>query len=173
MHPKPWETKDDHEAAGGAVANVRNQTVTKPGEILRETRLHRDALAMEDFYRDNGYKDVKITYKEVDAKGEEAKVVFEVEEGNRGFIRKIRFLGNKKVGTGELKKLVKLKPVGWLTSKEESNCLRIEKLQEDLGRLKDLYENKGFLDVQVTASVDVLGGTKTRRNKRKAPLVVD
>lgn len=77
------------------------------------------------------------------------------------------------MGTGELKKLVKLKPVGWLTSKEESNCLRIEKLQEDLGRLKDLYENKGFLDVQVTASVDVLGGTKTRRNKRKAPLVVD
>lgn len=23
VHPKPWETKDDHEAAGGAVANVR------------------------------------------------------------------------------------------------------------------------------------------------------
>ena len=168
VHPKPWETKDDHEAAGGAIANVRNQTVTKPGEILRETRLHRDALAMEDFYRDNGYKDVKITYKEVDAKGEEAKVVFEVEEGNRGFIRKIRFLGNKKVGTGELKKLVKLKPVGWLASKEETHCLRIEKLQEDLGRLKDLYENKGFLDVQVTASVDLLGVTKNKEGEKES-----
>jgi outer membrane protein insertion porin family len=128
---------------------------------------------MEDFYREKGYKDVKITYKEVDAKGEEAKVVFEVEEGNQGFIREIRFLGNEKVGTGELKKLVKLKPVGWLTSKEESNCLRIEQLQEDVGRLKDLYENKGFLDVQVTASVDLLGVTKNKEAEKESPIGVE
>jgi outer membrane protein insertion porin family len=57
-----------------------------------------------------------------------------------------------------------------LTSKEESNCLRIEKLQEDLGRLKDLYENKGFLDVQVTASVDVLGGTKNKEEEKESPI---
>lgn len=100
VHPKPWETKDDHEAAGGAVANVRNQTVTKPGEILRETRLHRDALAMEDFYRDNGYKDVKITYKEVDAKGRRQKLFLKLRRAIEVLSGKIRFLGNKKWGQG-------------------------------------------------------------------------
>ena len=170
VHPKPSEMRDAQDAAGRVGGAVWNQMVTKPGEILREDRLFRDAVAMEDFYRDNGYKDVRITYKEVERKGEEAKVIFEVEEGRQGFIREIRFLGNKEVGTGELRKLVKLKPAGWLTSKEESNCLRVEKLQEDLGRLKDLYLNKGFLDVQVTASVDVLGDTKNNEGEKKRPI---
>ena len=160
-HPKPWDMRDAHESAGGAGAVARNPTVTKAGEILREERLFRDAVAMEDCYREKGYKDVRITPKTIDVKGEEAKVVFEVKEGKQGFIEEVRFLGNKEVGAEELMKVVTLKPARSLSSKEESNCFKDEKMEIDLDRLKDLYTNKGFLDVQVTVSVYRFGEAKS------------
>jgi len=168
VHPKPWDTRDAHESAGGAGAVVRNPTVTKAGEILREERLFRDAVAMEECYREKGYKDVRIIPKTIDVKGEEAKVVFEVKEGKLGFIEEVRFLGNKEVGAEELIKVVTLKPASSLSSKEESNCFRSEKLEIDLDRVKDLYVNEGFLDVQVTASIDRFGEPNNKREKKES-----
>lgn len=170
VHPKPWDTRDAHESAGGAGAVVRNPTVTKAGEILREERLFRDAVAMEECYREKGYKDVRITPKTIDVKGEEAKVVFEVEEGKPGFIEEVRFLGNKEVVAEELMKVVTLKPASSLSSKEESNRFRSEKLEIDLDRVKDLYVNEGFLDVQVTASVDLVSEPKNMGGDKKGPV---
>ena len=167
VHPKPWDMRDAHESAGGAGAVARNPTVTKAGEILREERLFRDAVAMEDCYREKGYKDVRITPKTIDVKGEEAKVVFEVKEGKQGFIEEVRFLGNKEVGAEELMKVVTLKPARSLSSKEESNCFKDEKMEIDLDRLKDLYTNKGFLDVQVTVSVYRFGEPKSKGEEKE------
>ena len=168
VHPKPWETRDAHELAGGARAAVRNPTVTKAGEILREERLFRDAVAMEECYREKGYKDVRITPKTFDVKGEEAKVVFEVEEGKLCFIVEVRFLGNKEVGVGELMKVVTLKPASSLSSKDESNCFKDEKMEIDLDRLKNFYTNKGFLDVQVTASVYRNGEPRSKGEEKES-----
>ena len=160
VHPKLWDTRDANELAGGAGAVVPNPRMTKAGEILREERLFREAVAMEECYREKGYKDVRITPKTIDVKGEEAKVVFEVEEGKPGFIEEVRFIGNQVVGVEELKKMVTLKPASCWSGKEDSNCFRSEKLEIDLDRVKDLYVNEGFLDVQVTASVDLVGDPK-------------
>jgi outer membrane protein insertion porin family len=167
VHPKPWETRDANESPGGVGAVVRNPTVTKAGEVLREERLFRDAVAMEECYQEKGYKDVRISPKTVDEKGEEAKVVFEVEEGNLGFIRETRFLGNKELEAEELEKVVTLKPASSLPSKDESDCFKLEKLEIDLDRLKDLYANKGFLDVQVTASVERFGESKSKGEEKE------
>ena len=159
VKPGTWETIGVPEDAGRTRGAIRSTTVTKAGEILREERLHRDAVAMEEHYQEKGYKDVRVTPKTVAAKGGD-KVVFEVEEGEQCFIREVRFVGNQAVGVEELKKIVTLKPASWWSGKEDSNCFRSEKLEIDLDRVKDLYVNEGFLDVQVTASVDLLSDPK-------------
>lgn len=167
VQPKSREGRDAHKSAGGAEAAVRSEGMTKAGEILREERLFREAVAMEECYQKKGYADVRITPKTCEVKGEEAKVVFEVEEGEQGFMKEVRFLGNKEVGEGELMKVVTLKPASSLSSKEDSNCFTVEKLELDLERLRDLYVNKGFLDAQVTVSVDRFGEPK-RKEEEKA-----
>ena len=159
VKPGTWETIGVPEDAGRTRGATRSTTVTKAGEILREERLHRDAVAMEEHYQEKGYKDVRVTPKTVAAKGGD-KVVFEVEEGEQGFIGEVRFVGNQAVGVEELKKIVTLKPASWWSGKEDSNCFRSEKLEIDLDRVKDLYVNEGFLDVQVTASVDLISDPK-------------
>ena len=168
VQPASWETIGVPENASRAKGTTRKPAVTKVGEILREERLYRDAVAMEECYLEKGYKDVRVTPKTVAAKGED-KVVFEVEEGEQGFIGEVRFIGNQAVREEELKKVIRLKPASWRSGKEDSNCLRIEKLEIDLDRVEDLYQNKGFLDVQVTASVHRFGELKNKEETKKTP----
>ncbi len=168
VQPTSWETIGVPENASRAKGTTRKPAVTKVGEILREERLYRDAVAMEECYLEKGYKDVRVTPKTVAAKGED-KVVFEVEEGEQGFIGEVRFIGNQAVREEELKKVIRLKPASWRSGKEDSNCLRIEKLEIDLDRVEDLYQNKGFLDVQVTASVHRFGELKNKEETKKTP----
>ena len=168
VQPTSWETIGIPENASRAKGTTRKPTVTKAGEILREERLYRDAVAMEECYLEKGYKDVRVTPKTVAAKGED-KVVFEVEEGEQGFIGEVRFIGNQAVREEELKKVIRLKPASWRSGKEDSNCLRIEKLEIDLDRVEDLYQNKGFLDVQVTASVHRFSELKNKEETKKTP----
>ena len=168
VQPTSWETIGVPENASRAKGTTRKLAVTKVGEILREERLYRDAVAMEECYLEKGYKDVRVTPKTVAAKGED-KVVFEVEEGEQGFIGEVRFIGNQAVREEELKKVIRLKPASWRSGKEDSNCLRIEKLEIDLDRVEDLYQNKGFLDVQVTASVHRFGEIKNKEETKKTP----
>ena len=168
VQPTSWETIGVPENASRAKGTTRKPTVTKAGEILREERLYRDAVAMEECYLEKGYKDVRVTPKTVAAKGED-KVVFEVEEGEQGFLGEVRFIGNQAVREEELKKVIRLKPASWRSGKEDSNCLRIEKLEIDLDRVEDLYQNKGFLDVQVTASVHRFGELKNKEETKKTP----
>lgn len=147
----------NEERGAQALTNAfkKKETVTKAGDILSEERLRRDAVAMEDFYRDKGFKDAKVTPVTSQVEGGKAKVTFEVNEGIRGFISKIRFIGNQSVASEELQKVVKLKPKAWWELFSKSDRYEEYGRKEDEARLKNYYLNKGYIDVQVEGSVDL------------------
>ncbi|NBR69418.1 MAG: outer membrane protein assembly factor BamA, partial [Verrucomicrobia bacterium] len=138
------------------------ETVTKAGDTLSAERLQRDAYAMEDFYRDKGYKDVKITPKTEAVEGGEAKVIFEIDEGIRGFISKVRFIGNEAATSKDLEKVIKLKPRAWWQLFSKSDRFEDLQLKDDVSRIKNYYLNHGYIDVNVQASVDL---PRTIKNK--------
>jgi len=197
------------------------ETVTKSGDILSAERLQRDAYAMEDYYRDKGYKDVRISvgfarilkenlavagggeipegstvylFKDFrDGRGfmvyqdgkelavdeailtdhrfeekymkatEEEGVVFRIDEGVRGFISKIRFIGNEAATSKELEKVVKLKPREWWQIFSKSDRFEDFQLKEDISRIKNYYLNHGYIDIDLQASVDQ---PRTEKNKQ-------
>ena len=147
----------NEEKGAQALTNAfkKKETVTKAGDILSEERLRRDAVAMEDFYRDKGYKDVKINPVTTAVEGGEAKVTFEIDEGIRGFITKIRFIGNQEVPSKELEKVVRLKPRAWWQLFSKSDRYEEYGMKDDIARLKNHYLNKGYIDVTVTGSIDL------------------
>ena len=159
---KALTASDEKGAQALANAFKKKETVTKSGDILSEERLRRDAVAMEDFYRDKGYKDVKINPVTTPVEGGEAKVTFEIDEGLRGFISKIRFIGNQAVTSEELTKVVKLKPRAWWQIFSKSDRYEELAMKDDIARLKNHYLNRGYIDVSVTGSVDL---PRTARNE--------
>ena len=152
------------ERGAQALANAfkKKETVTKAGDILSEERLQRDATAMEDFYREKGFKDVKITHETTPVEGGEAKVTFEIDEGIRGFITKIRFIGNQAIPSKELEKVVKLKPREWWQLFSKSDRYEEYGMKDDIARLKNHYLNHGYIDVSVDGSIDL---PRTARNQ--------
>ncbi|NBU73443.1 MAG: hypothetical protein EBS53_18715, partial [Bacteroidetes bacterium] len=165
---KALTANDEKGAQALANAFKKKETVTKPGDTLSEERLRRDAVAMEDFYRDKGYKDVKIKPVTTAVQGGEAKVTFEIDEGVRGFISKIRFIGNQAANSEELAKVVKLKPRAWWQIFSKSDRYEEMEMKDDIARLKNYYLNKGYIDVNVTGSVDLPRNAKNEEAKEDA-----
>jgi len=152
---KALTANEERGAQALASAFKKKETVTKAGDILSEERLQRDTVAMEDFYRDKGYKDAKVNPVTTRVEGGEAKVTFEINEGIRGFIEKIRFIGNQAIPSKELEKVVKLKPRAWWQLFSKSDRYEEYGMKDDIARLKNHYLNRGYIDVTVTGSVDL------------------
>ncbi|NDE61546.1 MAG: hypothetical protein EB038_04935, partial [Cyclobacteriaceae bacterium] len=223
---KALTANDEKGAQALANAFKKKETVTKAGDVLSPERLQRDAVAMEDFYRDKGYKDAKLEIgyekvlkenletesgekitkgttlilvpnnrsksstvvyfqkKEVKASptllndsrfeekffetSKEEAICFIVSEGGRGFISKIRFIGNQTATQEELTKVVKLKPRAWWQIFSKSDRYEELEMKDDIARLKNHYLNKGYIDVSVTGSVDLPRSVKNETAQAEA-----
>jgi outer membrane protein insertion porin family len=132
-----------------------NHKVTQSGDILSPEKLHWDARAMEKLYKEKGYYDVRIDVKEEYLKDGMATVTFEIFEGMRGFIKKVRFLGNHEFSELDLLKVINLKPNEFTDMGAQSDCFDELALKDDIEQIKNLYLNRGFIDVSVRAGLDI------------------
>ena len=108
-----------------------------------------DAAALEQFYRREGFLDVRVGYR-LEFAGvdrSDLTVVFVVEEGPRYRIDEIEVEGNTTFTTEDLRGRLALQP---------GEYLRDEVLQADIRRLRDLYGEIGYVDVVVLTAYDFL-----------------
>jgi outer membrane protein insertion porin family len=122
---------------------------------LSPEKLHWDARKMEKLYKEKGYYEVRIDVNEEYLKDGMATVTFEILEGTRGFIKKVRFLGNHEVSEKDLLKVINLKPNDFMGMGAQSDRFDEITLKDDIEQIKNLYLNHGFIDVSVRASIDI------------------
>jgi len=140
----------------------QNHKVTKSGDILSPEKLHWDAQAMEKLYKEKGYYDVRIDVKEEYLKDGKSAVTFEILEGMRGFIKKVRILGNHEVSEMDLLKVINLKPNEFSDMGAQSDLYDELILKDDVELIKNLYLNRGFVDVSVRARIDIWNPTQNK-----------
>ena len=143
---------------------VVKKSLTKAGDMLRDQRLNRDALVIEGFYKENGYKDVKVVPRVGPAKGGKADLVFEIQEGSRAILVDVQFFGNKEIGTKELEGIIKHKP----SPQAGSVYFEESKLEKDIESLYGKYKDNGFLDVGIGSSTAFETSKKTDDENSKA-----
>jgi outer membrane protein insertion porin family len=136
------------------------QRVTQSSDILSSEKLHWDARKMEELYKEKGYYEVRIDVKEEHLKDGMATVIFEILEGSSGFIKKVRFLGNHEVSEMDFLKVINLKPNEFQHMGSQSDRFDEITLKDDIEQIKNLYLNRGFLDVNVRASLDSCRGSQ-------------
>lgn len=138
-------------------SNPHTYKLTQNGDILNPERLYWEARAMEKLYKEKGYYEVRIDVKENYLKDGMATVIFEILEGTNGFIKKVRFLGNHEVSEMDFLKVIHLKPNELQDMGSQSELFDEITLKDDIEQIKNLYLNRGFLDVNVRASLDSRG----------------
>lgn len=132
-------------------AKVESKTyiwVFRTGALDEETA-ERDALAVQQFYRDEGFLDARVGYRlEFDeVQREDVDLVFVIEEGVRYRVKQITFAGNAVFDDGRLRSVMKLEP---------GKIMRQELVRHDQRSLQDLYGEIGYVAAAIDLRSDYL-----------------
>ncbi len=94
-------------------------------------------------YEEKGFYNAKVTYY---FKGNV--LVFKIDEGQRAYIKDIVIIGNKQIPEDEILDVMETKERCWWKLRFHPR-LQKEVLYEDIERIRQLYLNKGFFDVEI------------------------
>lgn len=109
---------------------------------LDEDQAERDALGLQQFYRDEGFLDARVDYRLDFDPIERADVnlVFVIEEGPRYRVNAINVEGNEVFPASRIAEVMRLQPGG---------VLREEARRTDASRIRDLYGEIGYVETGV------------------------
>ncbi len=126
------------------VITIKKFSVINPGKI--SDNINR-LLA---YYKQKGYYNAVVRTRQEPVTREQVVLVFVIHEGKKVYIRKIRFIGNKKVSRRTLLGLMKTSEKGWLSWLTDSGILNRAKLAKDAEAISSYYYNHGFIEAKVS-----------------------
>ena len=113
---------------------------------LNQTLLRQSAQNIEALYHDRGYEEVKVTPRTVDREPE-VDVAFDIEEGPQTSVDDVRVEGNEHITYEQL-----TAPKGFQL--QSGIPFSARKMTDDRNRISANYLNRGYLNVEVKASVE-------------------
>lgn len=111
--------------------------------------IHEHAEKMRLKYQDDGYYSAVVVPVITEVRGGDRNVLFYIEEGPKVKLVDIFFTGNKALTTEQLKKPLKSQEDWFFSFFGRSGTLRTEELRDDLDTIRNLYFNRGYIQVQV------------------------
>ncbi len=129
---------------------LEKEVKVKSNQALDERQIKEDAEKLREYYQKAGYNQVSVNYSvEKDRVGGFGTVIFKIREGEKVRIGEIAFAGNKSVPARKLRGAIETKKwwiFSWLTG---SGRFKDDQFEDDLDKLRDLYREEGFLDVEI------------------------
>ncbi len=119
------------------------------GELLSDARILAARKNIQEYYRGFGYPDVSVTHRLQDEGEGLTALIFIVDEGGKSEVRKIRFEGNEGFADVELRREMETKQKGIFSFITKSGRIDNQELQQDLERLREFYQNNGYLRAEV------------------------
>ncbi len=135
--------------------NISSKKIRKKSELilgqLADDVVFEDAIfKMKKAYRDYWYPHIKINWaSNIDYELGEVDVVFDISEGEKVGIQNIIFQGNNLIDRNELIASMMQKEKNYLSFITDEGRFYPEYIDSDLFALKNIYLNKGFLDIEI------------------------
>ena len=144
---------------------LRKEIGVKINQAVNEEALEKSRQQIIDVYRGRGFNDVEVRFRvdPIEEKRGTSRVVFTVDEGIKGAVRSVRFEGNQHFSDRTLRKQMKTRGKTLIAFIDKSGRLDETQLQLDLDSIKEFYQDKGYIDVEVK---DV------RRERAEGPIIV-
>ena len=130
---------------------LQRQITSKQGKILNEETVEQDRQKIADYYHDKGFQNVDVKSDiAMNDKDNTATITFTVMEGERGLLRSVRFEGNQHIKSSQLRFAMKgTRGKSIISFIDKSGRLDQAKLHEDLDSIRDLYQSKGYIDIDI------------------------
>ncbi len=133
------------------VRSLAKQLKAKEGAALNEDQLEVDRQSLIEVYQNKGFNNIDVQYKvSRDEQAGTAIVYFAINEGGKSVLNAIRIEGNQNIKARAIRKAMKnTKPKTIFSFITKDGRLEQAKLREDLDAVRELYQNKGYIDMEV------------------------
>ncbi len=117
-----------------------------------KNRVKNDEEKIINILRTNGYYFSKVTPKIKKNDNNTVDLIFEIDLGDKAYIRKITFIGNKKIKENKLKKVIVSEEAKFWKFVSSRKFLDLNRIKLDEKLLYNFYKNKGYYNVSVESS---------------------
>lgn len=137
----------------------------KEGQIATSKQLDKAIENIKMYYDQLGYLGTQIFLETEKVSPAQIKIIFDIKEGKKKYIKRIEFVGNKAFSEKELKEFLSISertvfsPVKKVTQYirafirpepiVEPGIYNIAYLYRDLGKIETAYKNKGYIEVKI------------------------
>jgi outer membrane protein insertion porin family len=130
---------------------LRKNIGLKLNTPLREEDLEKGRQKIMETYQAHGFNVVDVTYhvEPIDATRGTSRAIYTVNEGIKGSVTAVRFEGNAHFSDRVLRKQMKTRQKTLFSFVDKSGRLDETQLQDDLQKIREFYQNHGYVDVAV------------------------
>ena len=129
---------------------IKKEMQSVTGDFIDQKRIRDDIDAIKKLYEKKGFSEAQVESSfDVNPDTNQATLKILINEGQKLRIREIHVIGNTSIKAGDITKIMKTKSMSWW-GWFHSGYLKQEELDEDIERIKALYDEAGFSDVDVT-----------------------
>ena len=130
---------------------LRKEIKVRLNQAVDEQQLEEARQKIIEVYQGRGFTNVSVEFRvdPIDEKRGTARVVFTVNEGAKGAVSQIRFEGNAHISQKVLRKQMKTRGQTLIHFVDKSGRLDEVQLEQDLDKIREYYQDHGFIDVQV------------------------
>ena len=129
---------------------LRKRINLKINGRLGEEDLEDGRQRIIEAYQEKGFTNVDVKYHvDTDEAHGTSRVVYEINEGEKGTVSSIRFEGNTKFSDRTLRKQMKTKGKTLYSMIDKSGRLDENQLEQDLNAIREWYQNHGYIDFEI------------------------
>ncbi|WP_205713268.1 outer membrane protein assembly factor BamA [Candidatus Pelagibacter sp. FZCC0015] len=131
---------------------VKKNLILKPRSSLNNYLINQEKQSIISLLRSKGYYFAEVQMFSETLDNNMVNLIYEIELGNKGKIKKINFLGNKIFKENKLKSVIiseEYKPWKFISGRKYLNQ---ETISLDKRLLKNFFLNKGFYNVEINSS---------------------
>ena len=146
--------------------NLRKRIDLKINGPLSEDELEKGRQKIIDTYQGKGFTNIDVKFEiETDETRGTSRVVYTINEGEKGIISDILFEGNTKFSDRLLRKQMKTKGRTLYSIIDKSGRLDETQLEQDTNAVREWYQDHGYIDIEIKE-------VRRERTKGKMTIVI-
>ena len=129
--------------------DIENVLGIKTHQSLNPEKIAQGAEKLKAYYDSKGFYNSEIKY-DIQKEGDkDARVIFNITENDRLYIKTISFTGNQSYTNKELRNMMSVTEWTIFHFFSDSGVLKKDQLMQDIGKLNAFYLNNGYINAKV------------------------
>ena len=132
--------------------DLKKEVKTRERTSYDESVIGGDVQRMLTLYQRKGYFGTKINPKKIELDDNRVNIVYEITEGHPTYIRDIKFEGNKKFRSKDLRSAILSREHAWWRIMTQFDVFDEDRIMYDQQMLRQFYLRNGYVDFQVKSA---------------------